>query len=218
MAEIDYCTLAEVEAYAGINFSDGMGPSDSEIATMISTASRLMDAFGGKQFAGTETKTEYHDTSYGLAFLILNTRPVVSITTIHTIASDGAETLLDNGRIRNDDDYYLSDADAGIIRFHYAFTEQVACRLKVIYVAGAAAPPTDVKIATILHVVRSAARAALNDENCMERVKEMWKTLLADSEKEYGQMLERVKRRADVAVAAFGQFDMPTSIGYVRGD
>ena len=42
MAATDYCTLAEVEAYAGVDFSEGIGPTDSQIATMITTASRLL--------------------------------------------------------------------------------------------------------------------------------------------------------------------------------
>ena len=41
---IDYCTLADIEAYCGVDFSDGIGPSESQIVTMIGNASRLVDA------------------------------------------------------------------------------------------------------------------------------------------------------------------------------
>lgn len=214
MAATDYCTLDEVEAYAGVNFSDGIGPTDSQIATMISTASRLMDAYAGHQFAGQETHTEYFDTAYGLASITLGTRPVVSITSIHSISSNGQETLLEQGRVRNDDDYYLGDAEAGLIRFHYSFTEAIPSRLKVIYDAGATTPPADVKMATILHVVRSCARAAMNDENCMERVKEFWRELIKDTNAEYQQLLEKVKSHTKVAVATWGQHAMPNTWNY----
>jgi len=218
MAAIDYCTLAEVEAYAGVDFSAGMGPSEAQIATMISNASRLMDAYAGVQFAGTESHTEYFDTAFGLAFITLSKRPAVSITSIHSISSAGVETSLIEGRVANDADFYLHDAEAGIIRFHYAFTEAISSRLKVVYSYGASAPPADVKMATILHVVRSAARAAMNDENCMDRVKEFWKSLMADSKQEYESLLEQVKSHKLVAVASFGQYKMPTSFYHVSGD
>ena len=216
MTATDYCTLAEVEAYAGVDFSDGMGPTDTQIGTMITTASRLMDAYAGVQFAGTESHTEYFDTAFGLAFLTLSRRPVVSISSVHSVSPSGVETLLSDGRVANDDDYYLHDPEAGIIRFHYAFQEAQGSRLKVAYSYGASEPPADVKMATILHVVRSAARAAMNDENCMDRVKEFWKSLISDSKQEYEDLLVQVKSHKLVAVASWGQYKMPSSF-YYRG-
>lgn len=216
MTATDYCTLAEVEAYAGVDFSDGMGPTDTQIGTMITTASRLMDAYAGVQFAGTESHTEYFDTAFGLAFLTLSQRPASSITSIHSVSPSGVETLLSAGRVANNDDYYLHDPAAGIVRFHYAFTEAQGSRLKVVYDAGATNPPADVKMATILHVVRSAARAAMNDENCMDRVKEFWKSLISDSKQEYEDLLVQVKSHKLIGVATFGQYKMPSSF-YYRG-
>lgn len=210
MAAIDYCTLAEVEAYAGVNFSDGIGPTDTEIGVMITQASRLMDAYGGKQFAGTEDHTEFIDTAYGMSFAVLDHRPVSSITSIASVASNGVETALSQGMIRNDNDFYLHDAGAGIVRFHAPFIETIAARLKVVYTAGATTPPADVKMATILHVVRAAARAAMNDENCMERVKEMWRELVKSTESDYNEMLDRVKKQSEMAVASFGSMSIST--------
>ena len=214
MTAADYCTLDEVEAYAGVNFSDGIGPTDAQIATMISNASRLMDAYAGHQFAGQESHTEYFDTAYGLASITLGTRPVVSVTSIHSVSSDGQEDLLVKGRTKNTDDYYLADTESGLVRFHYAFTEAIAGRLKVEYSAGATAPPADVKMATILHVVRSAGRAAMNDENCMERVKEFWRELIKDTLREYEQLLVKVKSHTKIAVATWGQHSMPNQWFY----
>lgn len=214
MTATDYCTLDEVEAYAGVNFSDGIGPSDAQIATMISVASRLMDAYANVQFAGTESHTEYSDTAFGLAFITLSERPVVSVTSIHSISPSGVETLLSKGRVPNDNDYYLADAESGLVRFHFAFTEAMAGRLKTTYLAGAATPPADVKMATILHVVRSCARASMNDENCMDRVKEFWRELIKDTTKEYEEMLAQVKTHKQIGVATFGQYKMPSSFWY----
>ena len=214
MTALDYCNLAEVEAYAGVDFSLGIGPTDTQIGVMISNASRLMDAYAGHQFAGEERHTEYFDTAYGLASITLGTRPVQTITTIHSVSSNGIETLLVQGRTANTDDYYLADAESGLIRFHYAFTESIAGRLKVAYTAGATTPPADVKMATILHVVRSCARASMNDENCMERVKEFWRELVKDTEREYKELLVQVKSHTKIAVATWGQYSMPNQWFY----
>jgi len=214
MTGIDYCTLAEVEAYAGVDFSDGIGPTDAQIGVMISNASRLMDAYAGHQFAGTESHTEYFDTAYGLASITLGTRPVQSVTSLKTIDSNGTETALIQGRTRNTQDYYLADAESGLVRFNYAWTEAITGRLKVEFTAGAASPPADVKMATILHVVRSAARAAMNDENCMERVKDFWRELIKDTLREYEQLLVKVKSHTKIAVATWGQHSMPNQWFY----
>ena len=71
MTAIDYCTLADVEAYSGVNFSDGIGPTDSEIATMITNASRMVDTYAGIQLAGTEDLVEYQDASRLMQHLVL---------------------------------------------------------------------------------------------------------------------------------------------------
>ena len=216
MEATDYCSLAEVEEYAGVDLSEGIGATDAQIATMITTASRLMDAYAGQQFAGTESHTEYFDTAFGLAFITLSQRPVVSITSISSVSPAGVETSLIEGRVANDADFYLHDNGAGNVRFHYAFTEAMSSRLKVQYSAGATNPPADVKMATILHVVRSAGRAAMNDENCMDRGKEFWRTLIADTKQEYEELLVQVKSHKHIGVATFGQYQMPSSF-YYRG-
>lgn len=204
--ELDYCTLAEVEAYAGVNFSDGIGPTDSQIATMISQASRMMDVYAGKQIAGQLGVTEYFDIHYSTQHIVLSQRPVASITTLHSVNDSGTETLMTQGRVRNTDDYWLADQEAGIVRFHgkYFNEETGKQALKVNYISGEVDPPANVKMATILWVVRAAARAAMNDENCMERIKEMWSRLLRSTESELEFWLETVKKTEPVAVATFG--------------
>ncbi len=213
MAEQDYATLAEVEAYAGVDFSEGIGPSDSQIGTMITLASRLMDAYAGKQFAGTEAHIEYIDATLSLRHAVLAERPVVSVTSIESLDSSGnvSKTLVQS---RNrDDDYWLDDPGAGIIRFHLPIGDTVEQKLKVSYTAGATVAPAHVRLATILHVVRSAGRAAMNDENCNERIQQFWRELIKDSEKEYQELLEKVKSETLITTAVYGQFRTPDGHG-----
>ena len=207
---LDYCTKDEVEAWAGVDFSDGMGPTDAQLTTMISQASRMLDVYAGYQVAGTYTVTQYFDVNYRLEHIVLGRRPLQSVTTLHTIDDNGSETLLTQGRNRNNDDYWLSDSDAGIVRFNGrtfgsdSYYGNARNYIKVVYLAGNTSIPSEVKMAAILMVVRSAARATLNDENCLERVKEMWLKLLSSTEKELNQVLPYVQQNQPVAVAAFG--------------
>lgn len=207
MAEIDYCTLADVEMYAGVDFSEGIGPTDAQIATMITNASRMVDAYAGRQLAGTESHTEHFDAYYGTRHITLAQRPVVSVSSIVTLDSNGNETTLLEGRQRATHDWWLDDADAGIIRFHFAKAEHLRQYIKVTYTAGKATAPIEAKMATIMLVVRQCARAALNDENCTERMKEFWRPLLTATEREYKEMLDRVKRMALVGVTTYGIYD-----------
>lgn len=216
MAEQDYATLAEVEAYAGVDFSEGIGPSDSQIGTMITLASRLMDGYAGKQFAGTETHVQYVDATLSLRHAVLTQRPVVSVQSIEVLDSSGnvSKTLVQSrNRV---DDYWLDDQEAGIVRFHLPIGDTVEQKLKVSYTAGATTAPAFVRLATILHVVRSAGRAAMNDENCNDRIKEFWRELIKDSEKEYQELLEKVKTTTLISTAVFGQFNTPDGHGSWR--
>ena len=201
---LDYCTVAEVEAYSGVDFTQGVGPSQTQIGTMITNASRIIDAYAGVQIAGTVTATEYFDVSVGLQHIVLTKRPVASITSIHEVKDDGSETLMVQGRTRNTDDYFLHDDDAGIVQFIDPFTLDERQAIKVVYVSGNSTIPAIAKMATILLVVRNAARAALNDENNMERVKEMWKGLLASTEQELKEYIALLQEDAPVQVATFG--------------
>jgi len=201
---LDYCTLADVEAYAGVDFSDGIGPTDSQIGTMITNASRLVDAYAGQPLAGTVTVTEYQDAAYFEEHCVLAYRPVQSVTTLHEIKDDGSEVLLTQGRTRNTDEYWLHDQDAGIVRFMNRLEENTKVRLKFIYVGGNSSPPIEAKMATILLVVKQAGRAAMNDENCTERISKFWMNLIKNSQDELDEMLRMVKRNQIVGVATFG--------------
>ena len=212
MAALDYCTLADVEAYCGVNFSDGIGPTDSEIQTiLIPNASRYLDDFAGRQLAGTTTvAAEYHDIHFRQRHLVLNFRPIQTLTSIHTVDGDGTETELIQGRVRSTDDYWLEDGAAGLIRFNAAFTGDVPNRLKVAYTYGFTTVPIYAKMACITLVASQCARAAMNDENCMDRVKEMWRELLKSAQEDYRENLRHFKSHAQIGVGAYGTFSIHT--------
>tara|TARA_R110001592_G_scaffold67354_8_gene206588 strand:- start:14940 stop:15566 length:627 start_codon:yes stop_codon:yes gene_type:complete len=204
MTAIDYCTRAEVETYAGITFSDGIGPTDTQIDAMITNASRLVDMYAGVQLAGTKSHTEYHDSTYRMRLIVLKNRPVVAVTTLKETKSDGTTVTLLEGRERANKDWWLDDNESGIIRLHSQAGINALQLFKVEYTSGYVTAPIEAKMATIMLVIRQAARAALNDENCQERIKDMWRPLLASTETEYREMLEKVKSKALVGVTVFG--------------
>ena len=86
MAAADYTTLAEVETYAGIDFSLGIGPTDIQIGTMITNASRIVDTYARHTVAydSVPTYTSYHDVYRGMEMIVLPNRPIVSITSMTT--------------------------------------------------------------------------------------------------------------------------------------
>jgi len=202
---LDYCTLADVETYAGVDFSEGIGPTDSQIATMISNASRVIDAYLGTQQASTVSVEEWIDSTVFGEHAVLGLRPVASITKIEEYDGSGTVSYtLVQGRNRDTDDYWLHNPEAGIIRFNSYLGERVKNLLKVSYVSGNTEVPAMVKMATILMVCRNAARAALNDENCMDRVKDMWYRLEDNTNKELDWFLNELKKQKLVGVATFG--------------
>lgn len=206
---LDYCTVADIENYTGMDFSTSageMGPTESQVSTMISNASRMIDTYAGRQVAGQLSVTEYFDMNNFQRHVVLGLRPVASITNAYTVNDSGTETVLSQGRIRNEDDYWLADQEAGIVRFHGAFWDDDtgAGALKVQYISGETAAPPDAKMATILWTCRAVARATLNDENTMERVKEMWARLLKSIDGELEFWLAQIKESSPVGVATFG--------------
>jgi len=204
MAAVDYCSLADVETYTGINFSDGIGPSDSEIATMITDASRLLDLYAGRQISGTVTHTTYFDSTYNMRHIVLPYRPVASVTSVKTTDSTGALTTLVEGRDRASDDWWLSDGPAGIVRFHNLLADTLVNRIVIEYISGEATVPIEAKMACVFMVARNAIRAAFNDENCTDRIKEMWSKLLESTESELAELMAKIKADSNVGVAVHG--------------
>jgi len=205
MSAIDYCTVAEVRTYSGLIDGNNIGPTDAELATMITNASRLVDMYAGRQLAGTISHIEYHDSTYRMTHIALKNKPIASITSVEETKSDGSTTVLEEGRKRDGtDDWWLDDSQAGIIRFHNRVGLDAINLFKISYTSGIASAPIEAKMATILLVIRQAARASLNDENSAERIKQFWRPLLDSTEKEYKEYLEKVKSNSFMAVSVFG--------------
>ena len=210
MAAADYTTLAEVETYAGIDFSLGIGPTDLQIATMITNASRIVDTYARQTVAydSVPTYTSYHDVYRGMDHIVLPNRPLVSITSLNEVDDDGTLTAWTESRTRaaptTADKFWIDDAEAGIVRFMSTFSGDIKQFLKFEYTAGRTTPTPEAKMATILLVVRQAGRAAMNDDNCTDRIKEFWRRLIDDSAKELKDELELVKAAATTTVATYG--------------
>lgn len=210
MTAIDYCTLADVEAYCGVDFSDGIGPTDTEVETiLIPNASRLLDDFAGRQLAGETTITaEYHDVHYNQRHLVLGFRPITAITNIWEVDGNGVEKALIQGRVRSTDDFWLDDGAAGLVRFTDRWSGDMPNQLKVAYTYGYATVPIYAKMACITLVASQCARAAMNDENCMDRVKEMWRELLNSALSDYREQLKQFKTHAQIGVATYGTLSL----------
>ena len=213
MTAESYCTATDVRNYLGLESADNMGPSDSIITGFIANASRTIDAYALRQFSGTEDKVEWFDTAYGLQHLTLSARPVNTLTSVESADSSGNLTALTIGRDRGTDSCFLADEEAGRIQFFSPFSETLQQRIKVTYSTGRALGqiPAEVKQATILLAARATIRATLIDENCSDRVKELWTPLLAATSSEYKEMLELVKRHRSLDVAVFGEHSAPQS-------
>ena len=161
----------------------GIGATDPRSATL---------------FAARAVKRD--DELWGYAVVVLDLEPLLV----------AAKQAIDEGLTmavhvsRPDGDYWLGDSDAGIIRFNMKFGETLNNRLKVTYIAGNTEPPAMVKLATILMVVRNASRAALNDENCLDRIKDMWMNLQSSVQSELDFILRELAKEKLVGVATFG--------------
>ena len=85
--------------------------------------------------------TEYYNGD-GTQFLVLRKIPINSITSIHDDIDRayGADTLIDS-------DDYSFDADSGIVEFDLDYMTKGVKNVKVIYNAGYATIPSDVKMA-----------------------------------------------------------------------
>lgn len=206
MTAIDYCAVSDVEAYLGTEFTATTVPTTTQVETLITNASRLVDTYAGTQVAGTQSFTEYHNVNIGMQTLVLKNRPVVSITSVQEVGHDGTTlTTLDAGRARDGtDDYWLKNADAGIIKFHASYMREEQDFLYITYTAGRAAPTHEAKMATILIAARHAARAKILDENCTERVKEVTERALRAIEGELDHVLRKVKDDFMVNVGVLG--------------
>jgi uncharacterized phiE125 gp8 family phage protein len=138
-------TLTEAKQYLDITDSE----SDAIVAALINSCSEWVVGHIGRKLLS-ETLTEYYHGD-GSSLLMLNRRPVVSITSIHV---DGNRLWDSTSEVASSD--YQLDKQAGMIRAWNLFGNWVCgtSNIRVIYVAGYTAGPTgtmpkDLKLAVL---------------------------------------------------------------------
>jgi len=144
-ASMNLTTRDEVKTYLGVAGTD----DDDLVDALIAATSEAIETYCGREFAS-QTHTEYHD-GRGAERLIVNHRPVVSVTSLH---DDPAREFAADSLIDPDD--YIVYEDAGIIELcgsrgffalPGAFFSDGLRNVKVVYGAGYDSAPSDVALA-----------------------------------------------------------------------
>lgn len=149
-ASANLASLTSVKRYLNISLSDT--DNDDILNQLIGAASEAVETYCNRKFART-VYTEYHD-GRGDARLVLDHRPVVSVTSVHDDLNRtfGADSLILS------DDYIVREL-AGIIELlrsaatfssSSAFFSDGQRSVKVVYEAGYATIPEDVAHACII--------------------------------------------------------------------
>ena len=189
---VDYCSETDIETYLGITIDSGTSPTSADVATIITDVSRTIDNYARRTLSGvTSGEVQYFDVHHGLDTIVLSKRPVSTITSIEKVGSDGdPEVALDQGRARDgSDDYWLQDSQAGVVRFHATWQTDIRDYLKVTYSYGATTIPHAARNAAILMACVRVVRTMMVDENCTERVRQV-----------YGETLNALKPEAEAAM------------------
>ena len=144
-----WISLADARTYLKIPSSDT--DDDSLLETLINYSYKALEKYIGHQIISA-TYTEFYDGD-GTRLLVARKWPIISVTSVHVDIERDFESvdLVDSGN-------YVTDTDNGIIEiFQEEATgptvfERGIKNVKVIYVAGFAAIPNDVKLAGLRHV------------------------------------------------------------------
>ncbi len=144
----DLTNAANVKEYLGLSGSD----DDTFIGNLIDRASEGIENYCRRKFTSTQ-HTEYYD-GRGEPRLVLNQRPIISVTSVH----DDLDRAFGGGALIDSSDYITRD-DEGVIEYLSSastFPGTGACfydgqlNVKVVYTAGYATIPTDVEQACIM--------------------------------------------------------------------
>lgn len=203
----DYCAESDIESYLGIDIDASSVPSTSQLATIISDVSRTLDDMARHTIAGLTTgEVEYFDVNIGLEAIVVSKRPLSTITSIVKIEADGSEsTALTQGRARDGTaHYWVQDSDAGIVRFHHAFSSSIRDYLKVTYAHGSSTVPHEARHAAILMVCARVIRAQMLDENCTDRVRAVLVETLKPITNEMNEAIKAIRANRNLDVGVLG--------------
>jgi len=204
---VDYCVETDIETYLGTTFDASSVPTSTQLATILTDVSRTIDNYARLTVSGvTSGHEEYFDARKGLDTIVLSKRPVTAITSIVTIGSDGnTDKTLDQGRARDGtDDYWLQNDASGIIRFHNKWDVNIRDYLKVTYSYGSATIPDDARRAAIMMACVRVLRAKMVDENCSERVRQVYGETLKTMKPEAEAALQAITNDRNIAVGVLG--------------
>lgn len=161
-------TLTEVKDYLGLSASTD---HDTKLEMLINAASRMVASFCGREFVSQAYAGEFYDGT-GTPELVLNQRPVISVTSIYEDSDREFES--DDLLVAEDD--YVVDLMAGVVtrtttsllldeESSDAVWTNGFQTIKVTYVAGYATVPFDVQQACVeltAHYFNNRGRLGLN--------------------------------------------------------
>lgn len=138
------CTREEVKSYMSMTGSNS--DIDSTIKDLCNRLSATIESYCGREFSSAEY-TEYHN-GYGNVILYTNNYPVTSVSGIWEDTSRDwpVNTEVDS------DEYFVNE---GAIYRRDAYFLDWPMSIKIIYTAGYATIPYDLKQACIVEVARS---------------------------------------------------------------
>ena len=126
---------------------------DSRITSLVTSVSQLIKTYTGNSFVDyfSTDKTEYFNIDYDTHVVQLEQAPIVSVTSVHERSSQADDYILlekdgSNGKY----DYHIDTDTDSIFRTTdetYKNWEKGVAAVKVIYKAGYASTPEDLKLA-----------------------------------------------------------------------
>lgn len=104
MAAGDLCAIADVQALVQKTYSGSTTPTSTEVTNWITDLSGVIADMTGYKYSSNTATSEKHDGN-GTPYIMLNYFPVLTVTSL----------VVDTDTLVANTDYWLKDADAGII-------------------------------------------------------------------------------------------------------
>ena len=204
-----YCSIQDINEELGAPHTEGLpgdvfiregGIIDPErVQGLIETVSQLLDEDYGTSYAITLYEDEYYD-SLSTGKIKLKHYPVTSIKKIEVYDGNGVWSELTEGRNKSTDDFYLRDAEAGIVGFWEVPSFEIQ-GIRASYYAGKYEPDGDGSVvsnntpiylrrACVINVVILIAQSNIFQEGQKELVPK-WKDYIREKKIELGAMIDK---------------------------